>query len=199
MEKELRYSVLDTETLTFNDEARSIEGYAILFNSKSEILGGADGFVEVIENRALDGVDLSDVFLLYNHNYDEVLGSTKSGTMSTQVTSRGLWFRSTLPDTTRGRDTYTLIKRGDLSGMSFAFTVSDDKWNVRATPAERTIKSIGSVDEISIVPRPAYSETVVSARSIETKNKAVECINCADSSNKFAEEARKILKEIQND
>ncbi len=191
---ELRFN--STDEFTFKDDNREIEGYALLFNSESEILGD---FKEVIESRALDNVDLNDVFLIYNHKYDDVLASSKSGTMDLQVTNKGLYFRANLPDTSKGNDTYKLIKRGDLSGMSFSFRAKKDQWDISGDIPKRTIKEISLIDEISIVPRPAYSEAVVSARSLEFCKECLECKDgmCKSDSNELLEKAKEIIKEIK--
>jgi len=156
-----------------NDETREITGYAIIYDTKTNI----GPFEEQISQRALKNVDTSKTYLLYNHNDDNVLASTKSGTLSLEDTPKGLYFRAQLPDTTLGNDTYTLIKRGDLNNMSFGFTVKEDTWNVANEPALRTIKEIKDLYEISIVPYPAYEDTTVSARSKEI----IKCFNCKNT------------------
>jgi len=191
MEKEIRaISLTDAE---LNDETREITGYAIVYNNKTDI----GPWMEQVSRSALKDVDTSKTYLLYNHNADNVLASTKSGTLSLQDTDKGLYFRAQLPDTTLGKDTYTLVKRGDLTNMSFGFTVAEDTWNVADEPATRTINSIGELFEISIVPYPAYEDTTVSARS---KEMLEDCICCKDEmcNTELADEAKDILESVKS-
>jgi len=178
-----------------DDGVMSISGYAAVFDSPSKIIGGV--FVETIEKRAFEGVDLSNTFLLYNHNLNDVLGNTKSETLSLRVDETGLQFRATLPETQLGKDTFELIKRGDVSGVSFGFLVKSDTWNTKVSPEERTIKQFKEVREISITPFPAYEDTRVSARALDFLNECREC-RADMKTNKFANEANQIIKEVKD-
>jgi HK97 family phage prohead protease len=171
-----------------------LEGYAIVFDTRSSTLyQGNFSFQEVIENRSLDNVETDDVYLLYNHNYENVLGSTKSGTLGFTVTEKGLYFRSTLPDTEKGKEIYSLVKRGDLNQMSFGFTVKSDSWDTTTEPYLRKVEEIGSLDEISIVPRPAYPQTNVNLRTIEEiETQKQECLECKAK----LQEAKALLEEV---
>ena len=171
--QEIRYSELsEIET---RDEELEIAGYAIVFGEPSVTLGGANGFKEIIERSALDGVNLEDTHLYYQHNSDQILANTKSGTMSLNVTDKGLYFRAQMADTQLGKDTYKLIKRGDLSAMSFGFNVTKDSWNVMTNPEVRTVTQIGELKEISIVSRPAYEQSSVNTRSAEFLEECRDC------------------------
>ena len=77
-----------------------------------------------------------------------------------------LMMRAVLPDTQTGKEVYTAVKRGDLSGMSFAFTVPKGGDEYDAKTNTRTIRQIDKVYEFSIVSFPAYPETSVEARSV---------------------------------
>lgn len=194
MSKELRYGKLDN--VEFRNEDMKISGYAITFNSKSGNLGG---FEEIISERALENVDLSNVYFLRNHNEDFVLGSTKNGTLNLEVTKRGLYFELELPKTVRGEEIYTLVKRGDLDSLSFGFTVAKDVWNMEVSPEIRKIEKIGRLFEISLVNFPAYEDSKVSERSLDFLN---ECRECRKESNVeidgLAKEAMEILNKIKN-
>jgi len=157
------------------DENLEISGYAIVFNEPSVTLGGSNGFKEIISENALRGVDLTDTHLYYQHNSDQILANTKSETMSLEVTNKGLYFRAQMADTTLGRDTYKLVKRGDLSAMSFGFTVEKDVWDMTQTPEVRTVTKIGNLSEVSIVSRPAYQQSSVNTRSAEFLAECREC------------------------
>ena len=187
--KEIRYSELtDIET---RDDSLEISGYALVFNQPSVTLGGSNGFKEVISRSALEDVDLSDIHLYYQHRSDQILANTKSNTMSLSVTDKGLYFKANMADTTLGKDTYKLIKRGDLTGMSFEMLVQKDSWNLTTQPETRTVEKIGKINEISIISRPAYKQSSVSTRSA---NFLEECRECRDIGLYRTEEGLKNLQ-----
>ena len=197
MENELREYEAQIEAVEERGEngAMNIKGYAVVFNTESQPIRGK--FVEIIEKRAFDNVDLSDVFLLYNHASGSVLGSSKSGSLELRVDEKGLEFRAELPNTRLGRDTFELIKRGDVRGVSFGFIASKDSWNARVSPEVRTITQFKQVREISITPFPAYKETAVSTRSLKFLD---ECITCkADLNDLKSSDLAKEAKQIQKD
>ncbi|MQS43978.1 HK97 family phage prohead protease [Companilactobacillus mishanensis] len=143
----------------------NLSGYAIIFDQPSEDLGG---FIEYVDRSALDGVDLSKVQLLYNHNWDNILARTDSGTLSLQVDDRGLFFNAQIPDTTLGNDVSENVRNGNLKGCSFGFTIRNDSWqNTTSDTAIRHITEIDDLFELSITPMPAYQETTVSKRSLD--------------------------------
>lgn len=138
-------------------------GYAAKFNSRSENLGG---FVETITpgafKRSLDS--RNDVKLLVNHDSGRVLASTRSGTLRLSEDAIGLKVEADLPNTTDGRDMAELLRRGDLSSMSFGFSVIKDSWSSDGT--ERALKSV-RLFETSIVAFPAYQATEATVRSYD--------------------------------
>lgn len=138
-------------------------GYAAKFNSWSEDLGG---FREQIEPGAFRRSlrSRNDVKLLVNHDTGRVLASTRSGTMRMYEDEIGLRVEANLPNTSDGRDMAELLKRGDLSKMSFGFSVQKDSWNQEMT--ERTLRSV-RIFEASIVAFPAYTETEALVRSLD--------------------------------
>lgn len=132
-----------------------ISGVAVVFNQPSSPMP----FVEVISDQAFNGVDLSDVKLLYSHDFGNILARTDAGTLQLGLNSNGLDFTATLPDTQLGHDVYTDILNGNLKGMSFGFTIEDDSWSVENGVQVHTINQIGVIAEISITSLPAYTET----------------------------------------
>jgi len=146
-------------------DGMTFEGYAARFNSPSDPIGGkfteyiAPGaFTRSIKTRGYD------VKLLWNHDTSQVLGSTRSGTLVLTEDANGLLARATLPDTQAGRDAATLIKRGDVAGMSFGFQVpaGGDSWNTDGTV--RTLNNV-KLHEVSITAFPAYPASTASVRS----------------------------------
>ena len=157
-------SKLETREFEFSLELReegddmTLTGYAALFNSRSENLGG---FTEVIAPGAFSRSlkSRNDVKLLWNHDTSAVLGSTRAGTLTLVEDDKGLRVEASLPNTTHGRDARELIKRGDVNGFSFGFSIpgkGGDTWNAEGT--ERTLKSV-RLHEVSLTPFPAYTAT----------------------------------------
>lgn len=154
-----------------DDSIGQIAGYAIVWNVKSTNLP----FVEVIQSGALDGVDLSNVLALYNHDFANVLGRVDAGTLKLNVDDHGLHFVLDIPDTTLGHDIYTQIKNGNLKGVSFRFTIANggEAWKQINGQPTRVISKIATMREISIVSVPAYDDTSVEVtRSFKEFTKA---------------------------
>ena len=140
-------------------ENKTIRGYAAVFGSMSQDLGG---FREVIAPGAFAEV-LSrgpDVRLLYNHDDGAVMARTKSGTLELAEDETGLrvWARVDMADPDVQRVVPKMV-RADVDQMSFAFTVEEDDWTESAGYPLRTIRSIGELYEVSGVPFPAYEAT----------------------------------------
>ena len=151
----------------------TIRGYAAVFNQLSEDLGG---FREQLTAGAFtDALGNSDVRALINHDPNLVLGRNKSGTLTMSEDATGLQVEITPPDTQAARDLVALMKRGDVSQMSFAFTVAkeDQAWTRDGTgPWLRTIKRVNRLYDVSVVTYPAYPQTTAAARALEDLQKA---------------------------
>lgn len=146
---------------------RSIQGYAIMFDTLSVDLGG---FTEVIKPTALDGVDLSDITLVYAHENNSILARASAGNLTTQIDSTGLFFSSDLPATSLANDVLANIEVGNIKGMSFTFTIPDggDTWNRQADGTLlHTVNQIGVITELTVTAYPAYQQT-----SVELKRSA---------------------------
>ena len=157
---------MSSDTLTQTVEIRAktdqkrhlLSGYAIVFNSPSENMG----FIEAVDPHALDDVDLSSTFALYNHNFDNVLGKTGKN-LSLSVDEKGLFFSLELLPS--DEHIFELVKDGIINKMSFGFIVDKDNWQ---DSTHRTILKIKELREISLVPVPAYEGTDITAkRSLE--------------------------------
>ena len=101
---------------------RMCEGYALVFNWEYSM----GQYLESIAPEALDKTDCSDIAFLREHQAGQLLARNTSSTLKLQVDGVGLFIRATLPDTSLGRETATLIERGDLSKMSFGFLVGEN-------------------------------------------------------------------------
>lgn len=174
MKQEKRYFQIESVRASQSDSGnKMISGYAavfekfsqVIFNFKEKISKGA--FVESILN--------GDIRALWSHNTDQVLGRTTSKTLRLREDDHGLFFELDLPDTQMGNDAYTLIKRGDVSGMSFGFTVEKESWEQGkdGQPHVRTLEKV-NLFEVSPTAFPAYEATSVQARDLETLVKDVE-------------------------
>lgn len=143
-----------------NGQNMDISGVAAVFNQPS-IKGN---FTEYISQNALSGVDLSQVLLLYAHDFSNILARADAETLQTSIQPDGLHFNAQLPDTQLGHDTYTNILNGNIKGMSFGFTIAPDgdSWSVNSQGNTiHTIHKIDQVFELSLTPIPAYTETSV--------------------------------------
>lgn len=145
----------------------TIRGYAAVFNQLSEDLGG---FREQLATGAFsEALGNSDVRALINHDANLVLGRNKSGTLTMHEDATGLAVDIVPPDTQAARDLLALMERGDVTQMSFAFTVAkeDQTWTREGTgPWLRTIKRVGRLYDVSVVTYPAYPQTSAAARAL---------------------------------
>jgi len=108
----------------------------------------------------------TDVRVLRNHNPDNLLGRTKSGTARVFTDANdNLAYETELPDTTMGRDTREQLRRGDLSGSSFAFTIGDETFKDEGEVRAVEIKRVEALYDVGPVTYPAYSSTAAGVRS----------------------------------
>lgn len=167
MNKELEIRNYQYE-VRFEENDRTIEGYAIVCNSESEDLG----FREVIAPEALVGIiEKSDCLMLLEHDRKKgILARSKygKGSLSLEVDDNGLKFRFTCPNTAIGDEAYEGVKRGDYQNCSFAFVADQDEWTKKDNGEYlRTIRSFKYIKDCSIVAEPAYGATSVSCRSFD--------------------------------
>lgn len=145
---------------------RKIVGYAAVFNSRSEDLGG---FREIIRPGAFNrNFPDADVRALIDHDPSRIIGRTKSGTLTLSVNNKGLIAEVMPPDTTVGRDISESIKRGDVDGMSFGFRTISDQWSMQDGEVIRELLDV-TLDhgDVSFVTYPAYRQTSVAVRSFD--------------------------------
>lgn len=158
-----------------------ITGRPIVYDSKTDL----GLFDEIIEAGALDKANLKDVRFLVNHNTDMIplarsRNNNENSTMQLEVDKDGMGIRVNLDteNNTEARNLYSAIKRGDITGMSFMFTIDGEEWeNLESVHPTRHIKSIGQVFEVSAVTFPAYEATEISARdkaALESAKTALE-------------------------
>ncbi len=152
-------------------EELHVEGYAAVFNQRTllwESPYSGTKYYEIIDPGAVDArTDISDVILRYNHSDSAlILARSSNGTLTVTPDATGLKISARIAPTTAGKDIYQLIKRGDITKMSFAFAVDKDSWesDQEAKTETRTIQHIRTVRDVSPVDFPAYDGTSISAR-----------------------------------
>jgi uncharacterized protein len=168
-EIERRYvPVLELRAITDEDGLRHIAGYAAVFNSMSDDLGG---FREKIDPGAFtQTIKGDDIRALKNHNDDYVLGRNKSKTLTLTEDKHGLAIDILPPDTQWAKDLMVSIDRGDIDQMSFGFRTISDRWETKDEEEIRTLKEVRLFD-VSPVTFPAYTDTQVALRSLEQQKK----------------------------
>ncbi len=171
MEIERRYTPGKVSIEKREDHDPVIRGYAAVFDTLSENLGG---FREKIDPGAFSDVLDDDVRGLFNHDSNLIIGRTKAGTLKIAQDSKGLIYEAEPPDTQIGRDLVVSIERGDVDQSSFAFTVDQDKFEEDDDGRIiRTIIKVKRLYDVSPVTYPAYPDASVGLRGLEQflKNK----------------------------
>ena len=175
----------ETVTRAYNFELRAendekngdhIVGRPIVYDSKTDL----GYFDEIIERGALKKTNLKDVRFLVNHNTDMIplarsRNNNENSTMQMEVDEKGMSIRVNLDteNNSEAKNLYSAIKRGDISGMSFMFSIDKEEWEeLESDHPTRRIKEIGTVLEVSAVTFPAYEATEISARSKEALESA---------------------------
>ncbi len=155
---EKRVYTIETRVKKDEDDKEMVEGYASIFNSRSENLGN---FYEYISPDAIsqETIDKSDVRALINHDESLILARSTAGTLKLSVDQKGLKYSFDIPETTYGRDLAINMKNGNITQSSFAFTVAEDDWTTDAAGNDiRTITKIDRLYDVSPVSFPAYSQ-----------------------------------------
>lgn len=161
--KEIR---LGDNATTSTSESRHIEGYAIVFNSLSNDLGG---FREIIEQGAITDelIKNSDILCLMNHDIKKgVLARSYQGrgSLKLDIDEHGLHYSFDAPKTALGDEVLEGIRRCDISKCSFAFVCGEDNWTKDENGEYiRHVKKINKLYDVSLVYHPAYEETEVKA------------------------------------
>ena len=161
MKKETRKLDLQFRAEDTEDGKMEIKGYAAVFNSPETY-----DYTEVIDSKAFDEADMSDVVLRYNHNDSfMVLARTRNKSLNLNVDEKGLFIDAKLQDDISDhRNIFNAIKSGLIDKQSFAFVVDEDEYDYDTDT--RTITKIGKVFDVSVVDQPFYNATDVSvARS----------------------------------
>lgn len=156
-----------------SEDSGKLVGYAAVFNSRSHDLGG---FQEIIAPGAFTRTlkENPDVLALVEHDTNRILARTTNGTLRIAPDSHGLRVEIDPADTSYARDLLTLVKRGDVAGMSFRFRpyAGGASMDLHSSPLPlRTLRSI-ELKEVSVVVDPAYPATEVSVRALQDAREA---------------------------
>ena len=197
--KELHAFIFEIRAEQNEEHGNFLTGMPIVFDSRTD-LGWHD---EIIERGALDSTDLRDVRFLINHNTDMIplarsRNNNENSTMQMSVGDNGMAIRVDLDteNNSEAKALYSAVERGDISGMSFMFSVDKDAWeNLESDHPTRRIQSIGRVFEVSAVTFPAYEATSIQARGLsEALESARESLESAMAEKRAIELAKEKLK-----
>ena len=171
-----------------DDKEKILTGRPIIYNSRTDL----GYFDEIIERGALDFTNLNDVRFLVNHDRSMIpLARSRrnngNSTMKLSVDLQGLnidFIKLDTENNATASELYSAVERGDITGMSFMFSVDDEEWeNLESDHPTRHIKKIGSVVEVSAVTFPAYEATEIYARSKEALDNARSALDNARQRN----------------
>ena len=169
---ELRAFTFEVRAEQDEKHGNILTGRPIVYDQKTD-LGWYD---EIIEQGALADTDLRDVRFLVNHNTDMIplarsRNNNANSTMQMSIDEDGMAIRVDLDieNNSEAKNLYSAVERGDIDGMSFMFTVDGDKWDdIESEHPTRTITNIGKFMEVSAVTFPAYEQTSISARGLDS-------------------------------
>lgn len=180
MKKELEQRAYAFDVAT---EDNVLTGRPIVYNSRTDL----GLFDEIIDQGALDDTDLTDVRFLVNHDTSKIpLARSRrnngNSTMQLSPDTEGLGISVKLDteNNSEAKALYSAVQRGDITGMSFMFSVDGEEWeDLDSDHPTRHITKIGTVVEVSAVTFPAYQATTIDARSKEALDNARSALDSA--------------------
>lgn len=198
---ESRSYMCEVRALDDTEEKGSvITGRPIVYESVTDL----GWFDEVIDRGALDGADLTDVRFLVNHDISNIpLARSRrnngNSTMQLSTDYEGMSISAELDteNNAEARALYSAVKRGDVTGMSFMFSIDEESWeDLESEHPTRHILKISSVVEVSAVTFPAYDSTSINARSnsdvLERARLEVETVRKQKRENNSADAEREL-------
>lgn len=159
-----------------SEQGNVITGQPIVYNSRTNL----GLFDEIIDAGALDSADLRDVRFLVNHDISKIplaRSRRNNGNSTMQLnadnTGMGIYVKLDTENNTEARALYSAVQRGDISGMSFMFSIDGESWeDLESEHPTRHITKIGTVVEVSAVTFPAYDATTINARDSKALDSA---------------------------
>lgn len=191
------------DSATSTSESRHIEGYAIVFNSLSNDLGG---FREIIEPTAIDDelIKNSDIVCLFNHNIKLGLLARSyhgRGSLKLDIDEHGLHYSFDAPNTKFGNEILEMVRRGDVAKCSFAFVCGEDNWTKDENGEYiRRVKKIKNLYDVSLVYHPAYEETEVKAdtRGLDELKAQEEANNIVKENSEDMNDKQELITQLQD-
>ena len=153
------------------EERKVVTGYASTFNEPYTLYENDDWrFNEVVDARAFDNTDMSDVIMQYDHE-GRVFARMSNNTLTVVPDEKGLLIEADLGGTELGRQLFEEIRGGYTNKMSFGFTVDgEDILDTKDVDGKaltvRTITSVRKLYDVSAVSLPANDATSISVRSL---------------------------------
>lgn len=181
MEFERRFFALEGLTVEQRDAGPPvIRGHAAVFSQLSEDLGG---FREQVAPGAFaDAIEQDDVRALFNHDPNFILGRNRAKTLRMKEDATGLAVEIDAPDTPTIRDLVLApMQRGDITQMSFGFTVRPNGQNWAKDDEGRTIRTLTKLRlfDVSPVVFPAYPATDVAVRALRAWSETIQPVSPA--------------------
>jgi len=171
MEAERRYQPAAADCEIRQDANGDISGYAAVFYDGQPGGGTEFGLWEGARERIAPGAfaraitERDDARALFNHEPDKLLGRVSAGTLQLREDGKGLHYRINLGNTSIARDVKEMISRGDLTGSSFSFKVTEEEWTDEEGTQVRTISGVQLFD-VGPVTFPAYDASTVKSRDL---------------------------------
>lgn len=200
MNKEIRAFDFEVRAEENEEHGSFITGQPIVYNEPTDM----GWYREIIDDGALDGTDLRDVRFLVNHNTDMIplarsRNNNANSTMQMEVVPNvGMDIRVDLDteNNAEAKSLYSAVKRGDITGMSFMFSVDEDTWeDLNTDYPTRHIRSFSKVFEVSAVTFPAYEATSISARGLsDALDSARTSLDSAKAEVKRVDDQKKKIK-----
>lgn len=166
------YRSMELRAAQTEDKDFVVDGYATTFDSPYLLY--TDGKYQVweqVDRNAFQDTDQSDVIFQYDHA-GMVYARTRNKTLQLSEDDHGLKVMADLGSTEASRGIWEAINTGLIDRMSFAFTVTGDRYEEEElengdTKLLRTITKIGKLYDVSAVSFPANEQTSISARTKE--------------------------------
>lgn len=199
MTKEIRAFNFEVRAEENDEHGHFLTGRPIVYDSKTDL----GWYIEIIAKDALAKTDLRDVRFLINHNTDMIplarsRNNTTNSTMQMLVDDDGMGIRVDLDteNNAEAKSLYSAVNRGDITGMSFMFTVDADSWDdIESDHPTRTIREIGRVFEVSAVTFPAYEATSITARGLaDALDSAKASLESVRAERRAMEQKKKLIR-----
>lgn len=205
MKKEIRAFNFEVRAEQNEEHGHFLTGQPIVYGALTELQDPFIGrYNEIIDDGALANTDLRDVRFLINHNTDMIpiarsRNNNENSTMQLVVVPKvGMQIRVDLDieNNADARSLYSAVNRGDISGMSYMYTVDEERWEgLEDETPTRHIMSIGKVFEVSAVTFPAYSATSIQTRGLsETLESVRASLESAKAEARRIERKKQIIK-----